>query len=113
MQVSRPDQPRSGKTPSPALRDTGGADAKPFTGEDLRFTRSGDAIHAFFLDWPSAAGRITALGLRSMPDAVIEQVSFQNGQPLRFTRDAEALQIELPPPNGLVPRVTIRGRGLV
>lgn len=88
-------------------------DAKPFTGEDVRFARSGDAIHAFFLDWPSAAGRIVVLGLRSAPSVVIEQVSFQDGRPLKFARDLQSLTIELPPPDGLVPRVTIRGRGLV
>jgi alpha-L-fucosidase len=86
--------------------------AKPFTGEDVRFTRSGDALHAFFLDWPESA-QVKALGTRTLADAAIERVSFQDGRPLTFTRNADALLIDLPPPTGLVPRVTIRGRGLV
>jgi alpha-L-fucosidase len=87
-------------------------DAKLFTAEDVRFTRKGDALHAFFLESPSGVARIGSLGARSSPGAVFEQVTFQDGRPLRFTRDQDALRIELPLATGLVPRVTIRGRGL-
>jgi alpha-L-fucosidase len=87
-------------------------DAKPFTAEDVRFTRKGDALNAFFLEWPSRTARIDSLGIRGLPAAAIEQVAFQNGQPLRFTRDEDSLNVELPLGAGLVPRVTIRGRGL-
>jgi alpha-L-fucosidase len=86
--------------------------AKPFTGEDVRFTRSGEALHAFFLDWPQAAA-IGSLGRRSLPDGVIEMVLFQDGRPLRFTRDEKALNVELPQEQGLVPRITVRGRGII
>ena len=87
-------------------------EAKPFTAEDIRFTRNGETLHAFFLEWPIGAARIRSLSVRSLRDAVIEQVTFQDGRPLRFTRDQDSLSIELPAATGLVPRVTIRGRGL-
>jgi alpha-L-fucosidase len=88
-------------------------EAKPFTAEDIRFTRNGETLHAFFLEWPIGAARIRSLSVRSLRDAVIEQVTFQDGRPLRFTRDQDSLSIELPVATGLIPRVTIRGRGLV
>jgi alpha-L-fucosidase len=88
-------------------------EAKPFTAEDVRYTRKGDALYAFFLDWPATTARITSLGMRALPNAVIEQVTFQDGSPLKIARDEDALHIELPPPGRDVPRVTIRGRGLV
>ena len=88
-------------------------EAKPFTGADIRFTRSPNALHAFFLDQPSGTGRIASLGTSALPEAVIEHVVFQDGRPLQFSRDGGALYMELPRGEGLVPRVTIRGRGLV
>jgi hypothetical protein len=74
--------------------------------------RKGDTLHAFFLEWPKGPARIASLGAKSLREAVIEQVTFQDGKRLRFTRDTDSLAIELPPASGLVPRVTIRGRGL-
>ena len=87
--------------------------AKPFSSEDIRFTSGKDALHAFFLELPVRTAHIHSLGLRSAPDAVIEQVAFQDGRPLPFKRDEDTLRIELPGEQGLVPRVTIRGRGIV
>ena len=87
-------------------------DAKPFTAADVRFTRKGDALHAFFLEWPTGTARIASLGLGSLPDASVERVTFQDGRTLKFSRDQDSLRIELPPAAGLVPRVTILGRGL-
>jgi len=88
-------------------------DAKPFTAEDVRFTTGGGALHAFFMEAPSGEVRLTSLGAQALPDAVIEQVVFQDGRPLVFRREAGALMVSMPNTRSLVPRITIRGRGLV
>ena len=87
-------------------------EAKPFTAKDVRFTVARDALYAFFLDWPQGQAQIASLGMRSLPNARIEQIRFQDGRPLEFVRKSDALYINLPDASGIVPRITIRGRGL-
>jgi len=88
-------------------------EAKPFTVGDVRFTTGAAALHAFFMEAPAGEVRITSLGAQSLPNSVIEQVTFQDGRPLSFRRDASALFVTMPHTDSLVPRITIRGRGLV
>ena len=90
-------------------------DAKPFTAEDIRFTRKGDALYAIFLDWPSGESAIRSLGTSLLHDAAIERVDLLGGPELQFRRDADALHLTLPPPDAgaFVPALRIRGRGLV
>ena len=84
--------------------------AKPFTAEDVRFTRKGETLYAIFLDWPQEAAAIGSIP-RS---AEIERVDLLCGPQLEFGRDADALRVRLPPSGGaLVPTLRIRGRGLV
>jgi len=88
---------------------------KPFTAEDIRFTRKGNALYAIFLDWPQADSAIQSLGSNALPGAVIERVDLLGGPQLQFRRDAEALRVTLPPPadGAFVPALRINGRGLV
>jgi alpha-L-fucosidase len=88
-------------------------DAKPFTGEDIRFTRKGNTLYAIFLDWPSGESAIRSLGASA--GGAIEGIDVLGGPELQFRRDADALWIKLPPPDrgSFVPALRIRGRGLV
>jgi alpha-L-fucosidase len=89
-------------------------DAKPFTAEDIRFTKKGDALYAIFLDWPSGESAIRSLGTIALRDAVVERIDLLGGPELQFQRDADALRVTLPPPasGDFVPALRISGRGL-
>jgi alpha-L-fucosidase len=89
-------------------------DAKPFTAEDIRFTKKGDALYAIFLDWPSGESAIRSLGTIALRGAVVERIDLLGGPELQFQRDADALRVTLPPPasGDFVPALRIRGRGL-
>jgi len=87
--------------------------AKPFTAEDIRFTKKSEALYVIFLDWPHGESAIASLGSKALPDAAIERVELLGGSPLEFRRDADALRLRVPPSGGaLVPTLRIRGRGL-
>lgn len=88
-------------------------EAKPFTADDIRFTKKGEALYAIFMERPEREGAITSLGARAMPDAAIEKVELLGGAPLPFRRDAGALRVTLPAGDELTPAVRILGRGLV
>jgi alpha-L-fucosidase len=88
--------------------------AKPFTSEDVRFTRKGDSLYAIFMEWPARESTIASLGTRAMPDAVIERVDLLGGPSLPFRRDGDGLNVTIPPETGaFAPAIQIRGRGLV
>jgi alpha-L-fucosidase len=88
--------------------------AKPFTSEDIRFTRKGETLYAIFLDWPERESAIASLGARALPGARIDRVELLGGPPLPFRHDTDALRLALPPPSGdaVVPAVLIRGARL-
>jgi alpha-L-fucosidase len=88
---------------------------KPFTADDVRFTKKGEALYAILLDWPQGESAIQSLGATALPDAVIERVDLLGGPELPFRRDAAALRLTLPPPQdgAFVPALRIRGRGIV
>jgi alpha-L-fucosidase len=90
-------------------------EAKPFTAEDIRFTRRSDALYAIILDWPERESAVASLGRAALPDAVIDRVELLGGPALGFTRDADALRLKIPPADcgEFVPVLKIRGRGLV
>jgi len=104
-----------GPTKPPPAGAFGESQQKPFTGEDLRFTRKGDALYAIFLDWPQAVSAINSLGHKALPHAVVERVDLIGGPELQFRRDSDALRLTVPPPeNGdFIPALRINGRGLV
>lgn len=88
--------------------------AKPFTAQDIRFTRKGDTLYAILLDWPSNEVAIESLGVRALADAVVEHVELIGGPSVEFRRDTGALHLSLPPASGgYVPTLRIRGRGIV
>jgi alpha-L-fucosidase len=89
-------------------------EAKPFTAEDIRFTRKSDTLYAMFLDWPERESAIASLGTNRLLNVTIERIDLLGGPELQFRRDAGALRLKLPPASGaLVPALRIRGRGLV
>jgi alpha-L-fucosidase len=104
-----------GPTKPPPAGAFGEDKQKPFTGEDIRFTKKADALYAIFLDWPRSESAIHSLGSNALADAVIERVDLIGGGELQFRRDADALRLTLPPPQdgAFIPALRIRGRGLV
>jgi alpha-L-fucosidase len=104
-----------GPTKPPPAGAFGEDKQRPFTGEDVRFTKKGDTLYAIFLDWPRGESAIASLGARALSDAVIERVDLLGGAELSFRRDADALRLSLPPARegDFVPALRIRGRGLV
>jgi alpha-L-fucosidase len=89
------------------------SEAKPFTAEDIRFTRKGNALYAIFLDWPAMESTIRSLGASS--GGGVERIDLLGGPELQFRRDPDALRVALPAPRdgGFVPALRIRGSGLV
>lgn len=104
-----------GPTKPPPAGAFGEDKQKPFTSEDVRFTRKGDTLYAIFMDWPGGEIALQSLSSNALPDAVIERVNLIGGPQLQFRRDADALRLRLPAPeNGaFIPALRISGRGLV
>ncbi|RHW18938.1 twin-arginine translocation signal domain-containing protein [Sphingomonas gilva] len=90
-------------------------EAKPFVAQDVRFTVGKGVLNAFFLDWPEGESAVASLGGRALDGAVIERVEMQDGRPILFRQDGEALCLKLSPPadGAFVPGVRIMGRGLI
>jgi alpha-L-fucosidase len=103
-----------GPTKPPPPGAFGEGQQKPFTGEDLRFTKKNDVLYAIFLDWPQAESAIQSLGRNALPEAAIERIDLVGGPELKFRRDADALRLTLPPAEGgaYMPALRISGRGL-
>jgi alpha-L-fucosidase len=91
------------------------AESGDYTAQDIRFATKGGALYAILLGWPQGISSIQSLGGKVFPDAVIEHVDLLGGPKLQFRREADALQLTLPPPQGgaFMPVLRIRGRGLV
>jgi alpha-L-fucosidase len=71
---------------------------RPYTAEDIRFTRKGDTVYAFALGWP-ATGKLLiktlARGASALPKP-IQRVDLIGAGPLTFTQDATGLTVNLP-----------------
>jgi alpha-L-fucosidase len=87
---------------------------KPFTGEDIRFTKKSEALYAIFLDWPVGESAIQALGRTALAGAAIERVDLLGGPELQFRHQGDALRLTMPAAvdGGFVPALRINGRGL-
>jgi len=98
----------------PPLGHMAEGEAKPFTAEDVRFTRKGGALYAIFLDWPEQESAIASLGKTVLGGATIERVDLLGGPELEFQHEASALRLRLPRARAgeFVPALRIRGRGL-
>jgi alpha-L-fucosidase len=88
--------------------------AKPFTAEDVRFTRKKGTLYVILLDWPKGETSIASLGQSATGDATVERVQMLGGPQLAFVRGADALRLTLPQAtNGeFVPVLRVDGRGL-
>jgi alpha-L-fucosidase len=88
---------------------------KPYTAEDVRFTRKGDTLYAIFMEWPEGESPITSLGRNALRGARIERIDLLGGHEVTFRQEAGALRLVLPPAErgAFTPAVRIRGRGLM
>jgi alpha-L-fucosidase len=78
------------RTPAGSFKDTAG---KPFTAEDIRFTRKGTTLYAIALAWP-AAGKIAIKTLAGTPVKRVELLG--STAKLRWSQTAGGLTIDLP-----------------
>ncbi len=76
----------------------GARDVRTYTAEDFRFTAKGDTVYAFLMSWPES-GKATikslAKGSEHFPQEIAKMELLGAG-PLKFTRDAAGLVVELP-----------------
>jgi alpha-L-fucosidase len=72
----------------------GARDVRPYTAADIRFTRKGDTLYAFMMDWPGEQATITSLGAGKGKVASVELLGHQGE--LQFTQDADGLKVKLP-----------------
>jgi alpha-L-fucosidase len=88
--------------------------ARPWTGQDIRFTTKGDALYAFALDWPESA-QLSIRSLRAGAGGRVERIDMLGGGALSFRQTDEALVIDLPAarPVTVAPALRLRGAGLV
>ena len=91
----------------------GEGNARPWTGQDIRFTTRDGTLYAFALDWPED-GRMVIRALGAQAAGRVEQVELLGGGALPFQRTNDALVIELPAgrPVSVAPAVRLRGAGL-
>jgi len=78
------------KVSAGSFKDTAG---RPFTAEDIRFTRKGSTLYAIALAWP-ATGKITIKSLASQPVRKVELLG--SAAKLIWSRNPEGLSIDLP-----------------
>ena len=98
-----------------------GADAKfneskrrELTAEDIRFTRKGQTLYAFFMGWPERRGVTvaalgTTAGLAAGGVGKVELLGFRGE--LKWSQDAEGLKVRLPdaPPGSLAFALKVEG----
>ena len=79
-----------------AFTDTARA---PFTGEDIRFTTSGDTLYAIALAWPGETLTIKSLGSGAgLRHGAISQIHLLgHPAPLQWSQDDRALVVQMPP----------------
>jgi alpha-L-fucosidase len=74
----------------------GARDVRPYTAEDVRFTRRGDTLYAILMDWPAGPVTIAALGSGRSPGRVARVELLGHGAPLAFEQTAAGLTTTLP-----------------
>jgi alpha-L-fucosidase len=69
----------------------------PYTSDDVRFTRSNEALYAFVLAWPEN-GKITlrSLALEAAASTTVRNVELLGVGPVRFSRGSGGLEVQLP-----------------
>jgi alpha-L-fucosidase len=76
----------------------GARDVGTYTSEDYRFTKKGDIVYAFLMDWP-AHGKAVIKSLRKKASAYpkeIAKVELLGAGAVAFTRDDQGLTVTLP-----------------
>jgi alpha-L-fucosidase len=71
---------------------------RPYTVEDIRFTRKGETVYAFALGWPTTGKlliKTLARGATALPKP-IQRVELIDAGPVPFTQDASGLTLTLP-----------------
>jgi alpha-L-fucosidase len=78
---------------------------KPFTAEDVRFTKKGDALYAIMMGAPKTAVTIKSLGTAAklFEEPIGSVTLLGSDEKLQWSQSADALTIEAPlhPPNGI------------
>ena len=71
---------------------------RPFTTEDVRFTKKGHTLYAFVMGWPKKQAIIAALAANSKhaPGKIENVELLGHSGKLKWTRDNSGLKIELP-----------------
>ena len=87
--------------------------ARPWTGQDIRFTTKGQTLYAFALDWPQD-GRMQIRALTPQ-EGRVEAGELLGGPALPFRQTEQGLVIDLPTerPVSTAPAVRLRGVALV
>jgi alpha-L-fucosidase len=103
-----------GPTQPPPAGAFGEEKQKPYTGEDIRFTKKGDTLYAIFLDWPQGESALRSLGGDALGGARVERVDLIGGPQLEFRQDADALRLKVPAAtdSAFVPAIRIQGQGV-
>ena len=71
---------------------------RPYTAEDIRFTRKGETVYAFAFVWPTTGKyliKTLAKGSSALPRP-IQRVELIGGGPVKFAQDATGLTLTLP-----------------
>ena len=91
----------------------GEGDARPWTGQDIRFTTKEDVLYAFALDWPEDR-KMVVRSLAAGRAGRVEKVELLGGGALPFVQTDQALVINLPEgrPVATAPAVRLSGSGL-
>lgn len=67
-----------------------------YTGRDIRFTRRGDTLYAFFMAWPGAEALITSLPAGGPAGTVKKVCLLGHSALLEFSQDASGLRVKMP-----------------
>lgn len=101
----------------PAGQFGGAQDVRPYTSEDVRFTKKGDAVYVFLMAWPDSGATVIktlASGTAQTAERKISGVSLLGyGGKIAWTQDAQGLNVKLPANAPNQHPVVLRIRGLI
>jgi alpha-L-fucosidase len=95
----------------------GARDVRPYTSEDVRFTKKGDALYAFIMVWPetrSAVIKSLALNSPHLDGRKVEHVALLgHWRKLAFTQTELGLNVTLPAEAPCASAVTLKIKGVL
>jgi alpha-L-fucosidase len=76
----------------------GGVSRNGYTPKDIRFTTHGDTLYAMVMKWPEDQSvAVTSLATSQPVKGKVGKVELLgNGEPLKFTQDADGLKVKFP-----------------